>query len=348
MSRIWQDGFDIYAVAADLNFRYNVSGSGISVNTTGGRFGGGLVLLATNSSYIQCPLLSSPVEIWNGVSFFSDEPTVADGNNVVCQFISAAGCECTLTYNPLTLVFNLIQSDGSGASLGISEPIILAYQVWHFLDVHFKLETSTTGVLEVWIDNIRVMNLTGIRTAWKSGTVLTALSFGKTTGPLSSQPLGLDDWCVNDPNTGTHNTGRIGDSRIISSTVTSDASPNDGTPSSGSSHFAMVNEAQWSSATKLTLTNTTGQEENFTISALPITPLLIFAVQVVSISEKSDSGTALAQLGITSAATTVEVTDLTVPVSWGINVGVFEVDPNGNIAWVKASVDALDVNYKVQ
>jgi hypothetical protein len=348
MSRIWQDGFDVYATTADLLFRYNYTTA--DLNIAGGRWGGGGITL-TGKGYLQAPTVTLPDEIWTGFSFTNNTTTVSNSDNVFFSFISASGVECNLSYNPLTLVFKLFQGFSNSVLIGISDPIILTSGTWHFVDIHFKLSTTTTGLCEVWIDNTQVMNLTGIETAWAGGSTITGISIGNASGETfssNSLPMTFDDWTVNDPNVGTTNIGRIGDSRIVSSVVASDATPNNGTPSVAGPHYAMVDEPQWSSADTITLVNTTGQEEQFTITPITITPVQIFAVQVMAVCEKSDGGAAIAKLGILSSASTAASADLTIPISWGLPTAIFEQDPNGTIAWTKTAVDAIEVNYTVQ
>lgn len=346
MTKRWQDGFDWMAHAADLSFRYNIQSASISTN--GGRWGGGVVILAQNSGYIQTPLVTTPGEIWAGYSFYSNDTPGTNTEFAVCQFVSPQGIECTITYNALTLVFSLWEKSASTTLLGTSSPIILTVGTWHYIDIHFKLSTTTSGIVEIWIDNVRVMNVTGIITSYQgSATTLSNFINGATTGSFGSLAHAIDDLIINDT-AGSRNNGRVGDSRVTIQVPNSDASPNNGTPTSGSSHFAMVDEAQWSSDDTLTLANTTGQEENFGVTPLTILPLTVFGVQVIAICEKTDGGVANAKLGVTSGGDDALSASQGLPISWGYLSGIFEADPNGNIDWNQTSLNAADINFTVQ
>lgn len=342
MAITFQDGFDRYAVQADLAQQYNFSTANIHI--TGGRYGGGGMFLSAqlvSFAYFSVPNL--PSEIWVGFAVNITD-IGAPQTGVLFTFIGNNDIECYVTYNQLTTQFQ-IHNGLTNAVLGSSEPILLTSGSWHWVDLHFKLHPSA-GLVEIWVDNNRYINAVGIDTAPQASTQILTACFGY---PFSIEALGMtvDDVAIEDPSVSpVYN--RIGDARICTTVPASDASPNDGTPSAGSSHFAMVNELQWDSTTDIVLANTTGQAEQFTVTPLPVTPQFIFATQVVAWCEKTDAGTANAKLYVESSGTTALGASQGLPSPWGLIREIYNHDPHTSTTWTESGINNVDIGFVVQ
>ncbi len=342
MSSIWIDGFDGYAQTSDLGFRY--ANNGASLITNGGRWGGGAISLSGLTPAINAPLYDSPTEIWSGFSIKSS--STGNQDVVLASWISPNGLETSLTYNPLTLVFKLYARLNTAVVLATSSPVLLSTTVWHYIDLHMKI-SSTVGLCEVWVDNTRVLNAVNIDTAPFGGTSLVAMGLGGS-GNFFSLNCVIDDWCARDANSGSVNIGRIGDSRVCTTVPNGDAGPNNGVPSTSGPHYAMVDEANWSASNTVTLTNTTGQAEQYTMSALPVTPVEIYAVQVVTFCEKTDGGAASAKQYVDSGGTTAYGPSQSPLDPFSAMQSIFETDPHTSTNWTETSVNAVQTGYQVQ
>lgn len=343
------DGFDEYAVVADMQMEYFVFGTLAVIVTTGGRYGGGGYNSYNDSTGIARALPTNPTELWTGIAV---NPT--SGQNIgadfqLFDFIGNNGSCIFITYNYTTSLFKVYQSQGSG------EPVVIGYVsalfvpgAWHWIEVHCKLGTGSGGVVEIWLDDVQLLLLPSVETNPNASASFTTLALTTVGAPGTLTPfIGVyDDWYILDTS-GAHNNARLGDSRIETRIPISDAGPNNGTPSTSGPHYEMVDELQWSSANNVTLTNTDGQEELYNMSALVTNPATIFACRALTIMEKSDGGTMTGSTVTSSSATEADG-----PSTPGLNIwchidGIQEVDPNTSAAWTTAAVNACKVGFKI-
>jgi hypothetical protein len=340
------DGFDEYTVIADLQMEYFVVGG--TVQITGGRYGTGGVLFGNYGTGFARALPSDPTDMWAG---FAVNPTPNVNSNNTFQlmnFIGNNGSCIFITYDYTTSLFQVWQSQGGSAAvaLGYSAQLFVP-GAWHWVEARCKLGT-TTGIVELWVDNVQILNLTGLNTNVNASASFTTFVVGSIGAPGTSTPfLGTyDDLYILDT-TGSVNNTRLGDSRIETRIPISDAAPNNGTPSTAGPHYLMVDELQWSSAHNITLDNVDNQEELFNMSPLVTNPATIFATRAITIMEKSDGGT-MTGATVTSSGGTVAVG----PTTPGLNIwchidGIQELDPNTSAAWTKDAVNACQVGFKI-
>jgi hypothetical protein len=347
MANVWLDGFDNYAVSADLTtFEYTVPNSLPVLSTSSGRFGGGGITINGSPGSGIFKAKTFALELWLGFAV-----KVLDTNSrdaALCTFVSpgasASGIEGVLTYNAATGILKAWR--GQMQTLLGSVAITLTNSTWYWLDVHFKYNSST-GIFEVWQSGTQVLNLTAQNTANNSGqTNLSGVVLGCQAGTVNSLNAVVDDFVVNDT-TGSYNNGRVGDSRIETLKPASDATPNNGTCSTGTTHYAMLNEAQWNSTNYITMTNTSGQEELFGFTSLSSTPVSISAIKPVFIAENTDAGSGNLETVIVSSATEIDGTSTPLTSSWTRHGSTLEVDPHTSAPWTPAAVNAVQGGFKV-
>lgn len=352
MSLIHMDGFDSYAVIADLSQEYSPT-TLYNFSTTAGRFGGGALYLNSGNSsngsseWMGKTLPTATAEVWTGCAVNSISG--ATSNGVMMNFLSASGLEVQILYNQVSGTWSVYrgQYGNGGTQLGSSITATLSVGVYHWVEFHFVI-SGTVGVVEIWIDGVQVLNLTGVNTSYSGATTVTALYLG---GGFYSYGVGaikayFDDWYILNTS-GSHNNTRLGDSRIETLKPTSDAGPNNGTPSTAGSHYAMVNENQWASTNTITITNTSGQEELFGMSSLSGSPSTVNAVRVLAVAEKTDAG-ACSLEGVISSSSTVGVAAMNaLATSYQHNYAIFETDPHTSAAFTASSINAMKVGVEV-
>ena len=254
MSILWQDGFDSYATSTDLALEYVVAGP--TLNISGGRFGAGAIQITSHNGWSLLKGLTAISEIWIGCAV----NITSDGSSgPLFSFVnSSGGTEGTVAVNTLTGV--ITGSKGlvgvGGTALGSSGGGAISMGSWHWVEAHYKIH-ATAGIIEVWVDGVQVLNLTGQNTSYSGGSTISLAGLGNLLGAYGLT-ASYDDIYILDPNT-SPNTSRLGDSRIETVVPTSDAGPNNGTPLSGSTHYGAVNEAHYDTSNYLTMTNTSGQ-----------------------------------------------------------------------------------------
>jgi len=337
MSIIHMDGFDSYASLGDLGMEYGVSGSNFS--TSAGRFGGGAYGAGGYGQHINRSIANIS-EVWTGFAFQFLSGS-SNGQSSILIFQSASGVEAELCYAPGVNTLAAYRGDLQ-ASLGTVS--WTPGPNYHWIEVHYKMSASV-GIFEVWIDGVQVLNITGANTTQYGSSSFNVVALGNEYSG-ENMSCYYDDWYILDPNT-SPNTARLGDSKIETLTPASDATPNNGTPSSGSSHFAMVDESQWSSANSLTLANTSGQEELFGMGTLSSTPANVWAVRVLGVAEKTDAGACNLEAVCVSGGTEADGPSVPLLTGYSHVSGIFQTDPNTSAEWTYSGVNAMKSGFKV-
>lgn len=332
MTCIWMDGFDEYTSASDLSQNY--PNANVNFGENYGRFGGGGI---QPNGQLLYTLPENETELWIGFAFNLNNNSPS---GPIVAFISSNGTECSLYYDSQTGVMSVT----AASTLG-SATVNIQNNAWHWIDIDYVI-SSSEGSLIVWIDNVRVINITGADTTNHGSSSFSSVSFFYNPDNGNKFYCAADDIVINNTS-GSYNNGRQGDSRILTVVPTSDIGPSDGTPESGASNYGAVDEAQWSSSNYLTYTNTNGQASLFGMGSLSETPTAVDAIRVYAIAEKSDSGAATAMTYIVSDGTTENGTSEPLLTSYSQISSIFEYDPNTNAAWTVSGVNAVHCGFEV-
>jgi len=338
MTIYWQDGMDLYPAASDLALRYQ-SAVG-TVHQTDGRFGGGCVQLGNQNGLSARPPGLSVTDLWLGFAFYVYG---IDGDKQIAGFntidSSNNGDTCEITYNSATGVWRAYRGR-LGAQLGTAV-LMLPLNSWHWVDVRCQPNTTfggTDGTVEVWVDDVQIINLTSVNCSSFAPNPIIGAAFGDAASNNSS-PSFYDDVFMSST--------RIGDTRIETLVPTSDASPNDGTPSTGANHYAVVDETQYNTSDYITMTNVSGNKEVYGHGALAGTTPTIRSVQVMMVSQKTNAGALTLQPLVKSSGTEADGSAQSVSTSWSWQGSIFETDPNTSAAWAYGAVNSASIGYKV-
>lgn len=331
MTILWQDGFDLYNVVADLDIAYFSASRG-SFSTTAGRFGGG----AWTASYGISRTVAASADLWS--SFAMNTTSTGAADRYMGVFGSTAGYEVSITYNPGTGAWKAWR--GAQSALLGTATYFMPVNAWHWVDLRAKIST-TVGEVEIWVDETQVMALTGLNTVANSGqTQFTTAQIGDNASGQGVAML-VDDWFIYTPGT------RLGDSRIETLVPTSDASPNQATPSTGSNHYAVVDEAQFNTTDYLTMANTSGNKEVFGHGSLVSTPATVHSVAIKMVSQKSDAGAFSLEPLVIASGTEGDGSSQALSTTWSLQASIFETNPNTSAAWAYAAVNSSSIGYKV-
>lgn len=348
MTILHMDGFDGYNGGADalLQNEYSNSGAPYNISTNGGRFGGGCLDAYWDigtQHYLIKRLGGAYTDVWSGGAARMNSRS--GQHNLFC-FGSALGWEIGVSLgNDGIRVHKPVYSNGASTVMGSYLPGTVNWFIYHWIEVRAVLH-ATAGIIEVWVDGVRQINLTGINTkTFASAVGFDTIVVGFDT---AGQGLLLDDWYILDALTAPNNT-RLGDCRIATLVPTSDAGPNNGALSTGTTHWGVVDETQYNATDYTDLTNTTGQAEYFGMSDLPANAQSVKAVKATGIALKTDAATMNVQNVIKNGGSGTEV----VGASFGLTTSnskitplLRDTDPDG-AAWTPTTVNAAIVGVKV-
>lgn len=344
MTLLHFDGFDQYGTTADFGSEY-VYGGAVIPNTTAGRFGGGCMTVnGNNALWVRKPLGAGYTDLWQGFSLKIGSET-GPGNAGICSFLTANGFEVGVDFNSSTNVFTTGRVDGSsfgkiGTVLGTSAAQLFPATSYNWIEFRAVFGSGTSGALEVWLNGVQIINVTGISTNRTGATGgYTEGWMGTRNGFDSTGNRFFDDWYIA--------TSRLGDCKVVTLAPNSDATPNVGTPSTAGAHYLMVNETIPNLTNYVSLdASSAGNKEMFGITSISTTQSVL-GVKVSAFAAKSDTADAIFAAILKSGST--EVVGGTVGTLIGSNAksGILaELDPNTGAAWTQTGVNAMNVGAK--
>jgi hypothetical protein len=338
------DGFDTYTAYADMALLGYFNGGVLyqTIDPAGGRFGGGALTSNTFRLCCRAPLARAASELWFGCAF----KTSGSNKATVFTVTNAAGTDmCCISLTAANVPF-VVKGDPGSSSVLATGPVSIAANAWHWIEARVKLH-SFAGEVEVWVDGVQVISVTGVNTT-NGASDGTAAWIG--LGPYNDSGSVFygfwDDFYACDL-LDSAPVGRLGDSKIETLVPTSDASPNDGTVSTGTTHYGVVDEAQFNSTDYTTLNNTAGQAETFGMLDLSYTPKSVAAVRTIAVASKTGTDDASFTMEVANGGSSKDGAAHALGTTATPFVDIFTVDPSTNAAWTGAGVNAMTVAYKV-
>lgn len=211
-----------------------------------------------------------------------------------------------------------------------------AYQ---HIEMRVKPDDST-GIVEVWVDGTRVLNLTNIDTLLSAGSTTRLVLLGCQPSNAAEY---LDDVVIMD-STGSVNNALIGPTKIERLAPTSDLAAN-WTRSAGADSFALVDEVPVSSADNISSNVATTKDEwgmgNRTHTGQ------VLAVVATAVGINSDGGAAAVKLGVKSSGTENQSAAKSLGASTTFARHIVQVDPNTSALWTNAAVNAATMTVEV-
>lgn len=363
MALLFCDGFDHYNPGTDpLNAnKWTQSGgggggtwtqvtgriSGFAVRLTRGNAGGNAVL-----SQAHILPTATPSTVIVGTAFraasivqLSDIIAFDDANTSTTQI------QIRISSNGAIRVLR------NGTQIGTDSAFnVIVTNVWHFIEAKVVIASGTSGSVQVWVDSVRVLNITSVNTlgstnAWANKVVIGDRS--NNQGSLITYDY--DDFYWLDTTTGLGNAGNpLGDCRVVTllpSGNSGDTSGHDqwtqvgGTPGS---FWTSVNEATPDGDSSYVSSLTVNQIENFTHPAMPAAVSTIYGVQFDLIARKDDVGNhTIAPTQRNSTTDSVGATSSQLTSTYVNQISVAENSLQTGSAWTISEVNASEFGVKL-
>jgi len=244
--------------------------------------------------------------------------------------------------------------NAAGAVAGTSAGVPLVEGVWHVICVKAEIGKNP-GLVDVYVNDLTTpalalpaVNLTdGVATgcdmlfftqggneAGSNYSISDIFVWSSTAGPTA-------DW-----------DDVIGDKRSYLLLPTAEDGLNEWTPFSGTDNALMVDDpltAQYDSDITYVSISAANKTDELVLANLPIGIVGIIGVVSVLSARKTDAGAEVGALSHRIRSAAIPATVATGALTTGYNnyAGMFLLDPDGNVAWTKAKVDALIVGFKV-
>lgn len=246
--------------------------------------------------------------------------------------------QCYLAVNG---VAGLSLVNGTGALIGASSPNVFFPDSHQYLEI--KIVFGGSGSVEVRVD----------------GATVISVPLGSTIG--GGQPGfanviqwnagGATDYLIDDlyvcDGTGASFNDFLGDCAVHTVFPIADAGPNTMTQfGGGAGHYTDVGEVTPDDDATYLFSNTSGQQEMFSIGALPIDIIDVLAVAVCARAKKSAAGTANYQLVANSGGVETDGPVLPTNVGYITRNMIMTTAPGGG-GWTKTAAQALLIGAKI-
>ena len=311
-------------------FSGGVGGAGVSIAAGASRSGTNSLRLSNTTNGTATQGLGSNL----GTAFvafgFLPSSLPGTGNATFLQFLDSTTAQVVLK----VLGDGTVQAFRAATLLGASSPGAVAAGVYQHIEVTTTI-SATVGVVQVWVNSVSVLNLTGQNT---KNTANSTVSQFTLIAPNSVN----NDFC--DIIWGD---ARIGDRRFENGLMPTGAGHyTQFTPSAGA-NWQNVDEVPPNDDTDFNDTTTVGAIDSFAHTALSASPLSIDAVIVQGRARDTTTGAASAAPFIRSGTTDSPGTAVTLNTVYQNFQSVYPTDPATGAAWANAAaVNAADIGYK--
>lgn len=307
-----------------------------------GRYGGyamGVQNVGTIDRSVRLPCRSESMECTCGFDFYYESATETDprgfwdliDTNSARMFRVALAADGSLKFYR-----------GNGVTLLGTTTTLLAASTWYHVEFQLRMN-DTTGLLIVKINGVQEINVTATDTL-EAGVTLPACwlwgSFGSATGHRQKR---MDNLIIQDE------LNWMGEVYAEPLTLQADTADKDWGRSTGSDNYALIDETV-RDETDYIQSGTPGDFDLYTLSNLSSNPASIKFVQTVTSARMGEVGLRTYRSRLKSGASFGNGSERGVTDAANAIRSHFErflTDPNGSVAWTKASVDALTAGLEV-
>jgi hypothetical protein len=335
----FEDGFDTYS---SISSRYENSGGSPTIGTAYRRF--------APPSGIPGQGLYLPSGAWCRKNMKSTQQTWIP-RIAYCPLSLSSGGQAVLTcydggasVNQVSIV---VQNSGAIAAwhgwltvastnLGASSPGIIQPNLFYGIECYFVVST-TVGVVQVWVNGVEVLSLTGVNTAPTNNNYATAIQVADTSNPGCY----VDDLRVWDNTGAAMNAPLTYDSRIIEKLPSGAGGLAQLTPNGASANWQCCDDNPPDGDSTYVSGAASGLIDEYTapIAGFTAAPVMV-GTRVYA--RKDDGATRSLEFGVTSGSASAASTAGAVNVgsSYAFFDGVVIDDPNTSAPWTAAAADA--------
>lgn len=228
-----------------------------------------------------------------------------------------------------------------GAKLGESSTLI-APASWNHLEVKAGFD-GATGSVEVRLNGVTIVNLTGVNTVNSTSPATGELSASQVILGFVTNDNGrtmyVDDLVLWD-GTGSYNNDFIGDQKVFTDMPIADTADVDWTPSTGSARYAMIDEIPANDDTDYDETLSNGDRMGVTFPALDGAVSSVAAVLFYAKTRKTDAGVCNVQVQAESSGSSALGADNPITTAYTYRWDVFETDPHTAAPWTPSNAGA--------
>ena len=230
------------------------------------------------------------------------------------------------------------ENGAMGETLGRTVPIIGAGAYQH-IEIYARA-SATDGAIEIRVDEVTRLNLTGVQTTTTSSNEFSQFACGKFS--LGALPGNIDfaDFYANDTvNDGSGCHTFIGDCKSGVLMVDSDTAQSDFALSAGSSGYALLDDTPPDDGTFISTSSGTARSD-FGIVNVPENTSEILTVRPFVRAQKDDAGSALIAPSMVSGGTKQDVDGQPITTAFAYYDNNVPLNPATSAPWTRAELDA--------
>lgn len=216
------------------------------------------------------------------------------------------------------------------------------WQRWMFIELDVEIANSATVTL--YVNGVQMQQWTGVDT--NNGATTPWIDVVQPTG-TSNQPLWSRMYVID--TTGTVNNARLGPCNGEALAPNADGGVSNFTPLSGLTNYEMVDETgDPDDATSYVSSSTVDHTDRYGYPNVDTDYDTIKGVQVVSDHRKTGAGQRRCRHVCQSGLTGSESADFGVPIDWGLDRSMFEVDPNTSALWTTTNLNSAEFGFTIE
>lgn len=266
----------------------------------------------------------------------------------VFAFVSDSGATCHISVqraNGNQIIVTRGYMNGTVLATYTVTPI--TYTDWYYFEAKCVLHDSA-GSVEVKLNGVTIINLTGIDTK-NGGTKAVFDSIG--IGPaqtLNNVHDVVDDLYICN-GAGSYNNDFLGDVAVETLYPNANGTASDLVGSDGNStdNYLLVDEPNTPVTTDYVESSTSGARDLYGLTNLVRTNGPVYGVQVTDHVRNTDAGAISVKPTIKSGAVEADGDAFPVTTTWKTARQMWEKDPDGDVNWTIAKVNALEAGVEV-
>lgn len=338
MSILWAEGFDHYGDDETMMLDGPYAAvSGSTLTTAKARTGlRSLLTGSANGNGFRRVWGAAKSTVGIGAAFWHDALPSNNFSRMLFDFRDNANNNQVRLWLLSTGAIQARADPFDGVTLGTSTALVTA-NAWNHIEAKVHIDSSA-GTVEVRLNGVTVLNLTGVNTN-HTATGETSQVF---SGSLSTyfDSVYMDDMVAWDTD-GASNNDFIGDRKVFTDFPDADTADVDWTPNSGSNRWSRISENPPDGDTSYDSSASAGDKMGVTFPDLDAQVTSVTAVILLHKSKKTDAGDCNVQLHAISGADTADGTDRPMTTAYSLYQDVFEVDPATSAPWTNGGASAV-------
>jgi len=233
-----------------------------------------------------------------------------------------------------------VHAGGTQTSLGRSDPCIGAGAYQH-IELYAKAGNGT-GAIEIRVDEVTRLNLTGIDTVATANVEFSQFRFGYSGSGGTAMIDHADFFCNDTVDDGSGCNWFVGDSKSGLLLPNANTAQADFALSAGSSGYALIGETPADDATYLSTSASTA-ESDFGLQDSPANLSEILTVRPFIRAMKDDAGTCTVAPNMKSSGIKGTVDDQPITSAFAYYDSNVPTDPATGVPWTKSGIDAANM-----